>query len=141
MVIPLVSSVLILRVWRKLDYALDGSWWGAVILVATVTTVHLREQSILVLGPAWNIYMPPLSLVAFAYTAGVVLLFGGPRLFHAALFPIALMWFVNPIPILICAETIETSILPDIARQQMTAAIRDFAASVNLNSLTQPYPS
>jgi exosortase J len=46
---------------------------------------------------------------------------------------------VRPIPILIRAETIETTILPDVARQQMTAAIRAFTASVNLNSLTQPY--
>src|SRR6202453_4574915 len=42
--------------------------------------------------------MPPHSLVAFAYGAGVVLLFGGPRLFRAALFPLVLLWFVNPIP-------------------------------------------
>ncbi len=46
---------------------------------------------------------------------------------------------VRPIPILIRAETIETTILPDVAREQMTAAIRSFVASVNLNSLTQPY--
>ena len=46
---------------------------------------------------------------------------------------------VRPIPILIRAETTETTILPDVAREQMTAAIRSFVASVNLNSLTEPY--
>jgi exosortase J len=100
MFIPVVSAVLILRVWRSLDYEMDGSWWGAVILVVTIAAVHFREQSVLVLilSPQWSIFVPPHSLVAFAYAAGVVLLFGGPRLFRAALFPIALMWFVNPIP-------------------------------------------
>jgi exosortase J len=33
-----------------------------------------------------------------AYGSGVVLLFGGVRLYRAALFPILLLWFANPIP-------------------------------------------
>jgi exosortase J len=100
MFIPLVSFVLVLRVWRSLEWEMDGSWWGLVILVVTAAVVHIRNQSILifVLSPQWSIYMPPHSLVAFAYGAGVVLLFGGPRLFRAALFPLILLWFVNPIP-------------------------------------------
>jgi exosortase J len=100
MFVPLVSFVLVLRVWRNLGWEMDGSWWGLVILVVTAAVVHIRNQSILifVLSPKWSIYVPPHSLVAFAYGAGVVLLFGGPRLFRAALFPIALLWFVNPIP-------------------------------------------
>jgi exosortase J len=100
MFIPLVSFVLVLRVWRNLGWEMDGSWWGLVILVVTAAIVHIRNQSILifVLSPQWSIYMPPHSLVAFAYGAGVVLLFGGPRLFRAALFPLILLWFVNPIP-------------------------------------------
>jgi exosortase J len=52
----------------------------------------------LVLSPQWSVYVPPHSLVAFAYGAGIVLLFGGARLFRAALFPLVLLWFVNPIP-------------------------------------------
>jgi exosortase J len=100
MLIPLVSFVLILRVWRSLGWEMDGSWWGLVILVATTVVVHVRDQSILVLvlSPQWSIYVPPHSLVFFAYGAGVVLLFGGTRLFRAALFPLVLLWFVNPIP-------------------------------------------
>ncbi len=100
MVIPVVSAALILRAWRNLNYEMQGSWWGAIILAVTIFAVHLREQAVLlfILTPAWNIYLPPYSLVAFSYTAGVVLLFGGTRLFRAALFPIVLMWFVNPIP-------------------------------------------
>jgi exosortase J len=100
MFIPLVSFVLILRVWRSLEWEMNGSWWGFVILAITAAVVHLREQSILVfvLSPQWSIYIPPHSLVFFAYGAGVVLLFGGTRLFRAALFPLILLWFVNPIP-------------------------------------------
>ncbi len=100
MVIPLVSGVLIFRAWRSLDYEMQGTWWGAFILILTIAVVHIREQAVIVfiLSPQWSIFIPPHSLVAFAYTAGVVLLFGGTRLFRAALFPIVLMWFVNPIP-------------------------------------------
>jgi exosortase J len=100
MFIPLVSFVLILRVWRSLGWEMKGSWWGLVILVVTAVVVHVRDQSILVFvfSPQWSIYVPPHSLVVFAYGAGVVLLFGGTRLFRAALFPLILLWFVNPIP-------------------------------------------
>ncbi len=100
MLIPLVSFVLVLRVWRSLGWEMDGSWWGLVILAVTALVVHIREQTILVfvLSPQWSMYVPPHSLVMFAYGAGVVLLFGGTRLFRAALFPLILLWFVNPIP-------------------------------------------
>jgi exosortase J len=100
MLVPLVSFVLIMRAWRSLGWEMNGSWWGLVLLVATAVVVHIREQSILVFvfSPQWSIYVPPQSLVFFAYGAGVVLLFGGTRLFRAALFPILLLWFVNPVP-------------------------------------------
>ncbi len=126
MVIPIVSGILIFRAWRTLDFEMDGSWWGAVILIVTIFAVHLREQSILVLvlGPVWNVYMPPHSLVAFAYTAGVVLLFGGPRLFRAALFPIVLTWFVNPIPHVF-------NVLVDLPLQRVSAHVaRAFAIAL-----------
>jgi exosortase J len=100
MFVPLVSFVLILRVWRSLDWEMEGSWWGLVILVVTAVVVHVRDQSVLVFvfSPKWSVYIPPHSLVAFAYGSGVVLLFGGTRLFRASLFPLILLWFVNPIP-------------------------------------------
>ncbi|MGD0445886.1 MAG: exosortase J [Edaphobacter sp.] len=100
MFIPLVSFVLVLRAWRSIGWEMEGNWWGLVILVATAAIVHIRDQSIIVfvLSPQWSIYIPPHSLVVFAYGAGVVLLFGGTRLFRASLFPLVLLWFVNPIP-------------------------------------------
>jgi exosortase J len=98
--IPIVSLVLILRAWRSLGWEMRGTWWGLAIVAVTIATVHLRDHAILefILTPSWAIFLPPHSLVAFAYTAGAVLLFGGVRLFRAALFPIVLTWFVNPVP-------------------------------------------
>ena len=98
--VPAVSLLLILRAWRALDWELDGSWWGLSILICTVGLVHLRDHALLeiVLSPSWTIFVPPHSLVAFAYVSGAVLLFGGTRLYRAALFPILLVWLVNPVP-------------------------------------------
>jgi exosortase J len=98
--IPVLSLFFILRVWRSLGWEMHGTWWGLVILAATIALVHLRDHAVLelVLGSSWSIFLPPHSLVAFGYAAGAVLLFGGVRLFRAALFPIILTWFVNPVP-------------------------------------------
>ena len=97
--IPVVSFLLILRAWRSLGWELRGTWWGLVVLVATIALVHVRDHAILelVIG-GWATFLPPHSLVAFAYTSGIVLLFGGTALYRRALFPIVLMWFVNPVP-------------------------------------------
>ena len=45
----------------------------------------------------------------------------------------------RPIPIMARAETIDTTLPLNVARQQMTAALRSFMASVDLAGLTQPY--
>lgn len=99
-VIPILSLLLILRVWRSLGWEMEGTWWGLALLVVTVAAVHLRDHAILefIFSPSVSIFLPPHSLVALAYTAGAVLLFGGLRLLRAALFPVALTWFVNPVP-------------------------------------------
>src|SRR5690348_383166 len=69
MFIPLVSFVLILRVWRTQRWQTDGTWWGLVVLAVTAAVVHVRDQAVLVfvLSPKWSILFPPYSLVAFAY--------------------------------------------------------------------------
>ena len=126
MFVPLVSFVLILRVWRSLGWEMEGSWWGLVILVVTAAVVHVRDQAILVFvfSPQWSIYVPPQSLVVFAYGAGVVLLFGGKRLFRAALFPLILLWFVNPIPHIF-------NVFVDLPLQRVSAHVaRAFAMSL-----------
>ncbi len=100
MLIPLASFVLILRAWRSIGWQTSGTWWGLALLVATAVAVYVREHAVLVLvvAPQWSVYFPPNSLVALSYVSGVVLLFGGTRLFRAALFPICLILLVNPVP-------------------------------------------
>lgn len=121
--VPIVSLALILRAWRGISWSARGTWWGLAILAATIGLVHLRDQAVieLVLTPSWTIFLPPHSLVALAYTSGAVLLFGGTRLFRAALFPICLTWFVNPVPQAF-------NLLVDMKLQHASAAIaRGFA--------------
>ena len=45
----------------------------------------------------------------------------------------------RPIPILLRAETIDTTLPADTARQQLSTALSAFLASVDLDGLTQPY--
>lgn len=100
MVVPVVSFLLILRVWRSLGWELDGTWWGFALLVAIVAAVRLREHSILifVFSPQWAVVVPPHAGVVFIYGTALVLLFGGTRLFRASLFPLFFLWLVNPVP-------------------------------------------
>lgn len=100
MVVPIVSFVLILRAWRSLAWERDGTWWGFVLLLGTAVLVRVREQTVmtLVLSPQWSVFFPPHSVVVFCYAAGVVLLFGGKRLFRESLFPLLFLFFVNPVP-------------------------------------------
>jgi exosortase J len=126
MLIPIVSFVLVLRAWRSLHWEMNGTWWGLVVLLATAAAVHLRDQSVLVFvfSPQWSVYVPPHSLVVFAYAAGVVLLFGGTRLFRAALFPLVLLWFVNPVPHIF-------NVLVDLPLQRASAHVaRGFAMAL-----------
>ena len=126
MFIPLVSFLLILRVWRSLGWRMSGSWWGLLILVVTIAAVHVRDQAVLVFvfSPQWSVYIPPHSLVVFAYVSGVVLLFGGTRLYRAALFPILLVWFVNPIPHIF-------NVMVDLPLQRISAHVaRTFAIAL-----------
>lgn len=126
MLIPLVSFVLILRVWRSQQWQMNGTWWGFAVLAVTAAVVHVRDQAVLVFvfSPQWSILFPPYSLVAFAYVSGVVLLFGGSRLYRAALFPIILIWFVNPIPHIF-------NVFVDLPLQRISAHVaRSFAIAL-----------
>jgi exosortase J len=60
----------------------------------------VEGQQIVVLAASahWSTILPPPALVLFAYGSGVVLIAGGTRLYRAALFPIFLLCFANPVP-------------------------------------------
>jgi exosortase J len=100
MVVPLVSLILILRVWRKLGWRAEGSWWGLALLILSAAAARVQQQVLLIMvvSPRWLTPMPPTSLMLFAYGSGVVLLLGGVRLYRAALFPILLLLLANPVP-------------------------------------------
>ena len=99
MVIPVVSFLLVLRVWRSLDWETRGTWWGFALLLATALLVKVREQSVIEFYfGQWTIDFPPHSVVIFAYAVGLVLLFGGLRLLRACAFPLLLLLLVNPVP-------------------------------------------
>jgi exosortase J len=100
MLVPLVSLVLVLRAWRAVGWQAEGTWWGLVLLLVAVTAERLQQRAIaiMVISPHWVTPLPPPSLVLLVYGSGVVLLLGGVRLYRAALFPILLLWFANPVP-------------------------------------------
>lgn len=123
MMVPLVSLILILRAWRRLGWEMDGTWWGLPLLLIAIAAVWTQQRSVLLLvvSPNWATALPPPSLVLLAYGSGAVLLIGGVRLYRAALFPILLLWFANPVPHAF-------SLLVDMPLQTVSAHIaRSFA--------------
>ena len=66
-VIPILSLLLILRVWRSLGWEMEGTWWGLVLLVVTVAAVHLRDHAILEF-----IFSPSVSIFCLLYTSRCV---------------------------------------------------------------------
>jgi exosortase J len=131
MAIPVVSLFLILRAWNKLGWEAEGTWWGLVILLTAAVVSRLQQEGILILvvSPRWSTVLPPPSLMLLAYGSGVVLLMGGVPLYRAALFPILLLWFANPLPHAF-------SLLVDLPLQRASAHVaRSFAMSMG-HSLT-----
>ena len=100
LIVPFVSAALILRAWRGLGWEMDGSWWGFAILAGSAMLMFLRDRTLLIVtvNKDWLLQLPPLSLVAVVYGAGMVLLFGGKMLLRAAWFPVVFLWAVIPVP-------------------------------------------
>lgn len=122
-VIPVVSLLLILRAWRSLGWRAEGTWWGVPLLIAAIGAAWIQQHTVLflVVSPQWATPLLPPSAVLLAYGSAVVLLVGGTRLYRAALFPILLLWFANPVPHVF-------SLLVDLPLQRVSAEIaRAFA--------------
>lgn len=131
MVIPLVSLVLILRAWKSLEWRAEGTWWGLALLIVTAAVARVQQLlfMMLVVSPRIMTLALPSSLMLFAYGSGAVLLLGGVRLYRAALFPILLLLFADPVPLFF-------SLLVDLPLQHASAYIaRAFAMSLG-NPLT-----
>jgi exosortase J len=102
MLIAVAGVLLVLRVWHSMVWEMQGTWWGLGLLLLTVAGVHFRSQVLLEVtaGPR-AMSIPPAALWVLAYTVGMVLLFAGPRLLRRAVFPVALLAFVEPVPALL----------------------------------------
>ena len=74
--------------------------WGLLLLLIAIAAVWTQQRAVLllVISPHWATPFPPPSLIVLVYCSGVILLFGGVRLYRAALFPVLLLWCVNPVP-------------------------------------------
>ncbi len=96
---PFISIVLVVSAWRDTGWSWHSSLWGflplglavmlARILGEGVVTYRFHSHSLSLLQP---------GLFFFAYGSGVVLLLGGRRLWRASLFPLLLLFCVNPVP-------------------------------------------
>ncbi len=97
---PVISVVLILRIWRSLNWEARGTWWGLLPLYYAVVMARGGGNALQAFAFTQHmaITLLPLGLTVFAYACGVVLLLGGVRVWRAAFFPIALLLFVNPVP-------------------------------------------
>ena len=97
---PIVSIVLTLRVWRRLGWETEGTWWGTLPLLYAVVMAREGGNAIQALAVTSRgaLSLLPLGLTVFAFGSGVVLLLGGTRVWRAALFPLVLLLLVNPVP-------------------------------------------
>jgi exosortase J len=100
MYFPVVSVILTLRIWRGLDWETRGTWWGLLPLYYAVIMAREGGNALQAVAftPRIAVTLLPLGLTVFAYASGVVLLLGGVRVWRAALFPLALLLLVNPVP-------------------------------------------
>jgi exosortase J len=97
---PILSVILTLRIWKKMNWEARGTWWGLLPLYYAV--VMAREGGNALQFVAFTQHqgmtLLPLGLTVFAYGSGIVLLLGGARVWRKSLFPLALLLFVNPVP-------------------------------------------
>lgn len=127
MFLPPISVILTLRVWRQEGWQLCGTWWGFVPLLLSVAFAELQVNMVarLHIGSMLGLSLIPGGLLCFSYGSGVVLLFAGFRVWRKALFPLALLLLVNPLP-----STAATLI--DMPLQRAAAHIaRRFATAIH----------
>ena len=98
--LPPISLVLVLRVWRQEKWAANGSCWGLVAVLAATALSWLFSSATASyrFTPRVAVGLIQPGVVLFLYGSGVVVALGGWRLFRRALFPLALLLLVNPVP-------------------------------------------
>jgi exosortase J len=100
MFFPILSIIFTLRVWRRLDWETHGTWWGLLPLIYSLAAAHAEDNTLVhvVLTSQVNFSLLSRGLTMFSYGSGVILLCGGCRLWRQAVFPLALLLFVDPAP-------------------------------------------
>lgn len=99
--IPPVSILLTLRVWRQMGWGQRGTWWG-LPAIGLAFLLSVLRQRMMFFGEAGNamVSLVPVSLPVYVYGSGVVLLFAGTRVWRRAWFPIGLLLLCQPVPVL-----------------------------------------
>lgn len=131
MLIPPLSIVLTLRVWRQNNWELRGNWWGLALVAAAFffSILHASAELFLTAGGAL-ISLIPLTLPVYLYGSGIILLFAGTRIWRKAWFPLGLLLLSQPVPVL-------TSSMIDIPLQNISARVaRDFATLIHFAPTT-----
>jgi exosortase J len=131
MLIPPVSIILTLRVWKQNGWQLRGSWWGLPLIGAAffVSILHTSAELFLTAGGAL-VSLVPLTLPVYLYGSGIVLMFAGTRVWRKAWFPLGLLLLSQPVPVL-------TSSMIDIPLQNISARVaRDFATLIHFAPTT-----
>ena len=100
MFFPPTSAILTLLVWRRLNWENRGTWWGLLPMFYSMAAAHAEDNTFvhLVLTPKIDFSLISRGLTLFAYGSGVILLFGGVRVWRQAIFPLSLLLFVDPAP-------------------------------------------
>lgn len=99
MLIVPASLILTLRVWRQRGWELRGTWWGLLPLALGLLmgdSRHLFNWS-LILGRMTLDFLSP-KIALYLFGSGIVLLFGGTRVWRQAWFPLALLLCAQPVP-------------------------------------------
>jgi exosortase J len=99
MLILPASILLILRTWRQSGWELNGTWWGLVPVIFAYAPLLLSERVVFfwTAGDVRVNFLPSVLPIYF-YASGILLLFGGTRLWRLAWFPLLLLLFLQPVP-------------------------------------------
>ncbi len=124
LIVPL-SLILTVRAWRQRGWEMNGTWWGflPLALALFIAGSHQLVAWYLIAGPLTLNFLAP-KIALYLFGSGIVILFGGIRLWRYAWFPLAL---------LLCAQPVPTPLLQyvDLPLQELSAHVaRSFAVLI-----------
>jgi len=93
---PFFAALGILAAWRRLGWTFDGRLWALLLIAISIPLARIVSHSTILFGSWFGLLHP--GPVFFLYAVGCVLLFAGPRLLRAAIAPLCLLLFVDPVP-------------------------------------------